>query len=62
MDFKYTLLDKNILLESPKMSLKILVPPQRDKNIENNNSLVILGQIDDISYLFMADAEKKAGR
>lgn len=59
MDFNYILLDKNTLLESPKVSLKILVPPQRDKNIENNNSLVILGQIDDISYLFMADAEKK---
>lgn len=59
MDFKYTLIKENKLLESPKVTLNILVPPYRDKTIENNNSLVILGQIDKISYLFMADAEKK---
>lgn len=59
MDFKYTLIKENTLIESPKVTLNILVPPNRDKTIENNNSLVILGQIDNLSYLFMADAEKK---
>lgn len=59
MDFKYTLLKENTLLESNKVNLNIIAPIERDKKLENNNSLVILGAIDNITYLFMSDAEKK---
>jgi beta-lactamase superfamily II metal-dependent hydrolase len=36
----------------------VLLPKKEDKDIENNNSVVLAGFIDGVKYAFMADTEK----
>lgn len=46
----YVVNDKNV-------NMKVVGPIKRDKNILNNNSLVIMADIDNVSYAFLADCE-----
>ncbi|WPC42357.1 ComEC/Rec2 family competence protein [Clostridium sp. JS66] len=48
----------NYILKEEKMNLKALTPFKEDKRIENNNSIILQGEIDGINYLFAADCEK----
>lgn len=41
------------------INLRAILPLKKDTSIENNNSLVLKGVIDEIGYLFMGDCEKK---
>lgn len=48
----------NYILKEDKMNLKAITPFKEDKRIENNNSIVLQGEIDGVKYLFSADCEK----
>lgn len=41
------------------MKLKVICPQKNDKEIENNNSIIIIGEIDGIKYAFLGDCEKE---
>jgi len=45
-----------------KMNLKVIAPKDEDKEIVNNNSIILVGQIDGIKYGFLADCEKEEER
>ncbi|WML36907.1 MBL fold metallo-hydrolase [Clostridium sp. OS1-26] len=45
-------------LKKGKVELEAVAPLKEDDIIENNNSIVIKGEIDGIKYLFAADCEK----
>lgn len=46
-------------LKYRKINLKAVGPIKEDKNIENNNSIVLQGEIDGVRYLFASDCEKQ---
>lgn len=41
------------------MKLKIICPNKYDKETENNNSIILVGEIDGIKYAFLGDCEKE---
>lgn len=55
---KVKYISRDFKLKQGKVNLKAIAPFREDKKIENNNSLVLQGQIDGIKYLFAADCEK----
>jgi beta-lactamase superfamily II metal-dependent hydrolase len=55
---KYEYVKAGWYMEHNDMHLKAIAPTKPSKFLENNNSLVLLGQIGDLRYLFMADAER----
>lgn len=46
-------------IKKGKINLKAIGPIREDKKIENNNSIVIQGEIDGVKYLFAGDCEKQ---
>ncbi|EJO5348784.1 MBL fold metallo-hydrolase [Clostridium botulinum] len=56
---KYEWIESGWELKGNKLNLKAIGPVSIDDNNENNNSIVLLGKIDGIKYLFLADCEKK---
>jgi Predicted hydrolase (metallo-beta-lactamase superfamily) len=50
---------KDWKLKHGKINLKAIGPIREDKKIENNNSIVIQGEIDGVKYLFAGDCEKQ---
>ncbi len=52
-------ISNNYILKEGRMNLKAIAPFKEDKKIENNNSIVLQGEIDGISYFFAADCEKE---
>jgi len=52
-------LNKISKLSYKKMKLKVIAPKEEDKEIVNNNSIILVGQIDGIKYGFLADCEKQ---
>lgn len=55
---KVKYISKGFKLKQGMVNLKAIAPFKEDKVIENNNSLVLQGQIDGIRYLFAGDCEK----
>ncbi|WP_160677935.1 MBL fold metallo-hydrolase [Clostridium sp. C8-1-8] len=55
---KYEYVKAGWYMEHNDIHLKAIAPTKPSKFLENNNSLVLLGQIGDLRYLFMADAER----
>ncbi|QAA33851.1 ComEC/Rec2 family competence protein [Clostridium manihotivorum] len=55
---KYEYVKAGWYMEHNDIHLKAIAPTKPSKLLENNNSLVLLGQIGDLRYLFMADAER----
>lgn len=51
-------IDESWKLKKGKVKLEVIGPLKEDSIIENNNSVVIQGEIDGIKYLFAADCEK----
>jgi len=41
------------------MRLKVICPKKFNKKIENNNSIILIGEIDGIKYAFLGDCEKE---
>nr|WP_206154877.1 MBL fold metallo-hydrolase [Clostridium muellerianum] len=56
IDVKY--IANNYVLKEEKMNLKALTPFKEDKRLENNNSIILQGEIDGVNYLFAGDCEK----
>lgn len=50
-------ISNNYILKEGRVNLKVIAPLKKDKKIENNNSIVLQGEIDGISYFFAADCE-----
>ncbi|KZL89818.1 ComEC/Rec2 family competence protein [Clostridium magnum] len=46
-------------IKQGKINLKAIGPIREDNKIENNNSIVIQGEIDGVKYLFAGDCEKQ---
>lgn len=46
-------------IKKGKINLKAIGPIREDNKIENNNSIVIQGEIDGVKYLFAGDCEKQ---
>ncbi|WP_052447352.1 ComEC/Rec2 family competence protein [Clostridium polynesiense] len=59
---QYDIIKNNIELIDDNISLYFIAPSKEDRVLENNNSTIILGIIDGISYLLMADAENNLER
>jgi beta-lactamase superfamily II metal-dependent hydrolase len=57
VDVKY--ISNNYTLKDGRVNLKAIVPFKEDKRVENNNSIVLQGEIDGIRYFFAADCEKE---
>jgi beta-lactamase superfamily II metal-dependent hydrolase len=55
---KYEYVKAGWYLEHNDIHLKALTPTKPSNFLENNNSMVLLGEIADLRYLFMADAER----
>lgn len=53
----FGIIEKGWIYEKAGLSLKVLLPSKAHESLENNNSLVIRGDINKNSYLFMADCE-----
>ncbi|MCH5138593.1 MBL fold metallo-hydrolase [Clostridiaceae bacterium UIB06] len=49
----------NWKIKSGKINLKVIGPIKEDNKVENNNSIVIQGEIDGVKYLFAGDCEKQ---
>lgn len=49
----------NCDIEYKNMKLKSLAPNEVSKKIENNNSIMLQGKVDDVNYLFAADCQKE---
>ncbi|WP_199798392.1 ComEC/Rec2 family competence protein [Clostridium fermenticellae] len=60
INIKY--IDKNSAFKYKRMKLKFLLPDKVNRRNENNNSVMICGEIDNINYLFAADCEKEEER
>jgi beta-lactamase superfamily II metal-dependent hydrolase len=58
MKVKVSCIKNNWNLRKERIDLKVVGPIKEDSNIENNNSIVIQGEIDGVKYLFAADCEK----
>lgn len=56
---KVKYISKDWKLKHGNIDLKVIGPIKEDSNIENNNSIVLQGEIDGIKYLFAADCEKR---
>jgi len=52
-------MNRNFVLKDEKIHLKAIGPLKEDKYNENNNSIVLQGEIDGIKYLFPGDCEKE---
>lgn len=52
-------INRNFALDSEGIHLKAIGPIKEDKKNENNNSIVLQGEIDGIKYLFPGDCEKE---
>lgn len=57
IDVKYV--STGYTIKDKKMKLKIIEPIKENKKIENNNSLILQGEIDGVKYLFAGDCEKE---
>lgn len=57
-DIKFEYITENYGIKGDSIDLKALLPKKEDKDIENNNCVVITGFIDGVKYAFMADVEK----
>lgn len=57
-NIKFEYITENYGIKDDGIDLKALLAKKEDKDIENNNSVVIAGYIDGVKYVFMADAEK----
>ncbi|WP_286907414.1 ComEC/Rec2 family competence protein [Clostridium sp. UBA1652] len=53
----FGIIEKGWTYKKDGLSLKVLLPSKPHKSLENNDSLVIRGDINKNSYLFMADCE-----
>lgn len=56
---KVKFISKDWKLKYGKINLKAIGPIREDKKIENNNSIVMQGEIDGVKYLFAGDCEKQ---
>lgn len=56
---KVKYINKGWKINEGKMDLEAIGPIKEDKEIENNNSIVLQGRIDDVRYLLAADCEKQ---
>lgn len=56
---KVKYIDGKWKLKKGRINLRAIGPIEEDSIIENNNSIVLQGEIDGIRYLFAADCEKK---
>lgn len=56
---KVKFIGSNFKIKHGKINLKAIGPIKEDKKIENNNSVVLQGEIDGIKYLFAGDCEKQ---
>ncbi len=57
-NIKVEYITEDFAIKDNSIDLKVLLPKKEDMFIENNNSAVLIGHIDNIKYAFMADVEK----
>lgn len=50
---------KSFVIKDRNINLKTITARREDREIENNNSIVLVGTIDNIKYAFTADIEKE---
>lgn len=55
----YDFINRGWLYNHECISLEAILPWEKCNTNENNNSLVLMGTIDEIKYLFMSDCEKE---
>ena len=56
---KVEYISPDYFIKGNNIDLKVLVPNNEDRVIENNNGIVLFGIIEGLKYAFMADVEKE---